>query len=81
LVWNSACYHSVGIEFHGPFGDAVRSNRSASYPLWSRTLRNGKSERASLGDVIAGPSIIAFGFPSREEAVANSNACFSAAAA
>jgi len=35
----------------------------------------------SLRDVIAAPSIIAFGFSSREEAVANTEACFSAAAA
>ena len=35
----------------------------------------------SLRDVIAAPSIIAFGFPSREEAAANTKVCFSAAAA
>ena len=35
----------------------------------------------SLRDVIAAPSIIAFGFASREEAVANTETCFSAAAA
>ena len=35
----------------------------------------------SLRNVIAAPSIIAFGFASREEAIANTEACFSAAAA
>ena len=35
----------------------------------------------SLRNVIAAPSIIAFGFSSREEAVANAEACFSAVAA
>ena len=35
----------------------------------------------SLRDVIAASSIIAFGFPSREEAIANTEACFSAAVA
>ena len=35
----------------------------------------------SLRDVIAAPSIIAFGFSSREEAVANTEACYSAVAA
>jgi hypothetical protein len=35
----------------------------------------------SLRDVIAAPSIIAFGFSSHEEAVANTEACYSAAAA
>jgi hypothetical protein len=39
-----------------------------------------RSEK-SLRDVIAASSIIAFGFSSREEAVANTKACFSAAAA
>lgn len=35
----------------------------------------------SLHDVIAAPCILAFGFSSREEAVASTEACFSAAAA
>jgi len=35
----------------------------------------------SLRDLIAAPSIIALGFSSREEAVANAEACFSAVAA
>jgi hypothetical protein len=35
----------------------------------------------SLRDVIAAPSIIAFGFSSREEAVANTEACYSVVAA
>ena len=95
LVWNPACYYSVRIEFHGDAwaeGAVMKEliNFSSVHYAVIEALRTETGperfviaypNEQSLRDVIAAPSIIAFGFPSREEAIANTEACFSAAAA
>src|SRR2546428_5504270 len=95
LVWNPACYYSVRIEFHGHAwaeGAVMKELvdfSSVQYAVIEALRTETGPERfviaypneQSLRDVIAAPSIIAFGFPSREEAIANTEACFSAAAA
>ena len=95
LVWNPACYYSVRIEFHGDawaegavMKELIDFSRVQYAVIEALRTETGPERfviaypnEQSLRDVIAAPSIIAFGFPSREEAIANTEACFSAAAA
>ena len=85
LVWNPACNYSVRIEFHGHAwaeGAVMKELidfSSVQYAVIEALHTETGPERfviaypneLSLRDVIAAPSIIAFGFSSREEAVAS----------
>jgi hypothetical protein len=93
LVWNAACYWSWYVEHEVKLEDAVVNQlfnfSSMQYAVIEALHSEAGPERfviaypneQSLRDVIAEPSIVAFGFSSREEAIAGGRACVMSAVA